>query len=45
MADPVFPNPELIARVDQIEQRVLSDLGDGRGSGNVWRHVRKTPLV
>jgi hypothetical protein len=41
MADPVFPNPELTARVDQIEQRVLSDLGDGRGSGNVWRHVKE----
>jgi hypothetical protein len=32
---------ELDQRLEQLERRVLSDLGDGRGTGNVWRNVKE----
>jgi hypothetical protein len=40
MADDVLVNLELQGRLDDVERRISSDLGDGRGSGNVWRQIK-----
>ena len=41
MAEDVLVNLEIDQRLEQLERRLLSDLGDGRGSGNVWRNIKE----
>jgi outer membrane murein-binding lipoprotein Lpp len=31
---------EIVDRFLAVEQRVLSDLGDGKGNGNLWRNIK-----
>lgn len=38
--DTTLTNLELDGRVESLELRVSSDLGDGRGNGNVWRSIK-----
>jgi hypothetical protein len=40
MADDLLVNLEIEGRLDDVERRISSDLGDGRGSGNVWRQIK-----
>jgi hypothetical protein len=37
MTDQTLTSLEIDGRLEELEKRVSSDLGDGRGSGNVWR--------
>jgi hypothetical protein len=41
MNDETLTSLEIDGRLDELEKRVASDLGDGRSNGNVWRTIKE----
>ena len=40
MSDDTLATLEIDGRLDELEKRIASDLGDGRGNGNIWRTIK-----